>query len=701
MSSIDALLNPRAIAVVGASQKGGRGALVIANLRKAGYKGGVYAIHPRYTEVEGVSCHASVAGVPARLDCVVIAIGADAACEVLEEAYSHGVRGAVVLSAGFGEGGHGNDRVARLLSLAGKGMAFCGPNSFGAINTRSGAAMFSGPIPLPLKAGPVALISQSGGLGMNAFAPLMRERGLGFSHIVTCGNQVGTTIEDFIEYFLADPEIGVIAVIVESLKNPAKLRFVADAALRQGKTILFYRVGRSAAGQVMAASHTGALTTDATLFSAYLRRCGILQIDSYDQFVEAIELFGVLPDRRGASDVIVLSGSGGGAAAAADALEEFGVQLAPLEQVTKHLIQALLPDFGSVGNPIDGTGALHDDPALAPQLFDAITRQSAVSVLAASVNAPPEGVPVFRRVANDVANAARSSGWPVVAYQSSPLGAVDGEIVKALNAARVPLLLGVANAMGAIRYIAVRDRYRDRAERSAPAMPMLADTAAPGQESLLMASDFMSVRRALMQAGVNVVDAGLAASADASVAEFKRLGTAVVLKAEIQGLLHKSDIGCVRLNCSNEDEVRQGYLDVISNARKAGFASAASVLVQPMIRDGVEVFAGAITDPLFGTAITFGLGGIFIQIMRDTATEMAPLALSDAQAMMERLQGRAILQGARGRPRGDIDALAELLVRFGRFAALHGKQFRSLDLNPIIVRPEGQGVLAVDIALER
>ena len=694
MDAMRALLDPQAIAVVGASQRPGRGRNVVANLRDCGFSGEIFAVNPRYPDVLGYPCVPSVRNLPPSVDCLLLAVAADATCDILEEAFVHGIRAAIVLAAGFGEGGHGEARAARLLALTERGMCICGPNCFGLINVRSGAAAYSGPVPRPLRPGPVALVSQSGGLGASAFAPLMTDRALGFSHFVSCGNQIGTTIEDYIAHFVDDPDITVIAAVVEQLKNPQKLTQIVRAAHAKQKTLVFFRAGRSTAGEVMIQSHTGALAGNSEITVAFLRRCGIIDVDRYDEFVEAIELFAVAPRNESAGrDIVVISGSGGGAAIAVDALHAAGIELSPLHAATQQRMTEVLPAFGSVTNPIDGTGAIYDDPELLPKIIDAVQADPRDPVLVASLFAKAAGNERMRGFARTFADAARTSGRTIVAYQYSPLGGpLDAEIVETLHAAKVPLLLGTANAMGALRYLAVRRDYRARVAAAA------ATSVATAAATHLGGDDFLSVRNALVASGIPVVDAGIAHSENEATALLQRFGTAVAVKAEAPGLLHKSDISCVRLNCSNEREVAEAYRAVMQNARKAGFERGLGVLVQPMVEAATEVYAGIIDDPMFGPAICFGLGGVFIEILQDAATEMAPLAHDDAIRMIRGIKGVRILDGARGRERVDVDALATLLVNLGNFAIANRGRFRTLDLNPIMVGPSG--AIAVDIAIE-
>jgi acetyltransferase len=689
-NSIHALLAPKAIAVVGASQRPGRGTGVVANLKAAGFTGDIFAVNPRYSEVLGYPCVPSVRELPACVECLVVAVAADAACGVLEEAHAHGIRAAIVLAAGFGEGGHGEARAARLSALADQGMRICGPNCFGLINVKSGMAAYSGPLARPLRAGPVAIVSQSGGLGASAFAPLMTDREIGFSHFISCGNQIGTTVEDYIEYLVDDPEVTVVVAVVEQLKNPRKLLNIARKANAQRKSLVFFQAGRSAAGKVMVQSHTGALAGNSEILAAFLRRCGIVQVERYDEFVETIALFAIAPrDETIGNDFVVISGSGGGAAIAADAMHDAGAPLATLHPTTRERIAAVLPEFGSITNPIDGTGSIYDDPALLPKLFDAIVADPGHPVLAASLSARPAGSEIMRRFAKTFADGARASGRTVAAYQYSPLGGpLDSEIIKTLHGAQVPLLLGIANAMGAMKYLPIRRDYWTRTNADAAELP---SSTSPIDWS------FLTARDALAASGVSVVDAGLAHTEEDAVALLRRFGGPVAVKAEAAGLLHKSDLGCVRLDCASAPDVREAYGAIIQNARKAGFTDA-SVLIQPMIKGVAEAYAGIIDDPAFGPAICFGLGGVFVEIMHDTVTEMAPLTHTLARAMIRRIKAAAILEGARGRERADIDALADLLVALGQFALANRGRFRALDLNPIMVG--ASGAVAVDIAIE-
>ena len=680
--------------MVGASQRATRGTGVLKNLQKIGFKGDLFAINPNYSEVLGCPSFASVRDLPKSVDSIVLAVAAEAACDILEQAFERGVRAAVVLSAGFGEGGHGVNRVQRLMALAAKGMAICGPNCFGVLNLKDSVATYSGQFHLPLPTGPLALVSQSGGVANNIFSSLMTDRQVGFNYVVSCGNQLGTTVEDYVEYFVDDLDVKVIAVVIESIQNPRKLREVALAANRARKSIVALHLGRSDVGQIMAQTHTGALAGDSTILAAYLRRCGIVQVSDYDEFVETIALFSGAPDVADVGDdLIVLSSSGGGAAIVADALAEDkgALPFARLSPETQQAFREILPEFGSVTNPIDATGAIFDDLELLPKLMKAILGNGGGSIVAASVSARPDNFNVRQRhLAQVYADTARESGRLIVAYQPTPHGNLDREMLATFRQAGVPFLLGAGIAMRALKYIGQRAGHW----RSADGGQAVADTP-PKLEGL----DFLSARTALVEAGVPVVEAAEVRSEQDAVAHFRRFGCAGAIKAEAPGLLHKSDAGCVRLNLQSEGEVIAAYRHVTQQAVKAGFPNSV-IVVQPMEQGVCEVYAGVTVDPAFGPAVTFGMGGIFIEIMKDTVTEIAPLTRDQALAMIGGIKAVAMLRGARGVAPADVGALADCLVNLSRFAVANAVRFRFLDLNPIIVKALGQGVVAVDIAFE-
>ena len=687
MQSMRALLDPKAIAVVGASQQPGRGTSVVANLRDAGFSGEIYAVNPRYTDVLGYRCYPSVSELPDTVECIVIAIPARVACDVMEQAFARGIRAAIVLAGGFDDDEKNGPLGTRLKALAQQGMCIAGPNCFGVVNVKTGMVAFNGVVPKTLTKGRVALVSQSGSLGNFVFGPLIRDRKVGFSYFVSCGNQIGATIEDYVEYFVDDPDVNVIAAIVEDLKNPRKLERVAAEARAQGKRMVFVHVGRSAAGKMMTQSHTGALAGNAEVLSAFLRRCGIVQAASYDEFVETIALFAHAKTGDRASKRWRWCRA---AAAARRSRPTISTRRASHWRNSilrpKSASRPVLPELDTVTNPIDATGAVFYDPGIMTRLIDAVLSDPG------NRRSPSRSTPSPRRT-----TACARSHRPSPTPRARPIK--PSSRIRSVRSARsttnwwracTPRIFRSFSASAARWARCVISAWQPAQDRSAPS----------GKAAKPEAWDFISVRDALAASGVSVVEAVLASSTDEAVAAWRKFGVPVALKAEADGLLHKSDIGGVRLNCNSESAVSEAFDAVVANARKAGFADA-KALIQPMSGGIAEAYAGIIDDPLYGPAIVFGLGGIFIEILKDTAIEMAPLTRDDALAMIHRIKAAPMLLGARGRPAGDVEALAEFLVRLSHFAVTNAGQFRALDLNPIIVKRAGEGVVAVDIAVDR
>lgn len=691
--SIGKLLNPAHIAVVGASQKRGRGLRVLENLKNYNYQGEIFAVHPEYKEVGGIRCFPRVEALPYPVDCMVVAISADGACDILEQGFQFGIESAVVLAAGFGEGGHGASRVARLNRLGAGGMSVCGPNCYGALNVQTGAAAFSGVLPKKLRPGNVALISQSGGLGANAFMPLMIERHIGFSHFISCGNQIVTHIEDYLAYFIEDQSIEVIAIIVESLKKPRAFFNACLRAHERGKTVIVFQAGQSEIGQQMTRSHTGALATDRDIARAFYRRCGIVLPRNYDEFVETIALLSIVPQQLiPEPEIIIVSGSGGGAAIVADNLAETKLSFVKIDSTTADFLQEVLPDFGSITNPIDATGAMSDNPALLPAMFDILMNVKGQSIIATALSAWPAGKANSLRFAKILADSAGRSDRVIVAYQPSPLGGpIDGEVIDMLHSAGVPLLLGIPSAMRALQHIP-RRAERNRAHRHLELSEC--------NEFVVIPPDYIGRANFLSSYGISMVQGRLVTSADDAVQAFHEFGLPVAVKIDSAEILHKSDIGAVRLNCTSNEEVRRAYEDILVNVDRAGFSDAKKMIIQPMHKGLVEAYAAIVHDPVYGSVITCGLGGIFIEILGDVEMEMAPVSQEQAHEMITRLRAAPLLRGARGSPPADIGAFADLLVSLGHIAVKTRSSFRTLELNPVMISAEGKGVLAVDVSIE-
>jgi acetyltransferase len=702
------LMKPASIAVVGASQRMTRATRVVANLQRFGYGGRIFPINPRYADVLGLPCYPDLASTPERADTVVVAIPAEQVPAVLRAAVATGVRGAVVLSSGFAEAGpEGQRRQAELERLAADhGLLICGPNCYGVFNIGLGAATFSADMAEPLRPGAVGLVSQSGGFSHAIGEYMMRERCVGLSYIVSCGNQAGLTVEDYVAYLVEDDATAVIGAFVEGFKKPEGFRRAAARARELRKPIVVLKVGRSENARHAMLAHTGSLAGTPEIVEAVLRQCGVVQVSSLNEMIDTLTLLSAARRHApGAWRLGVLSGLGGECGRAADAADRAGVELPPLSAASITTMKGFMPDFANPRNPLDGTGAMYEDARLFPQLFDVMLREEAVDVVAVNlrVNVPrPGGGAPSRQFSRAMIEALpKNPQRLVIAFSSFAGGDIDLEVVRPLADAGVPFLEGTETAMQALRHAREHRRFLDRTG-PAPASPAARQPAAAraGRRTggVLDNADAMQLLRDF---GVPLAETVAAKDAQAAVTAADRLGYPVALKIDSPEIAHKTDVGGVRIGCGDAATVRAAFGEMLAEVRRrAPAARLDGALVQRMVTGGREMILGVKTDPLFGPAVVCGFGGIFVEQLRDVSIRVPPIGAADAAAMIAELRGAAILAGARGRASADTRALAQVIVGLGALADAYRGSLRALDINPLLVLDDGHGAVAVDWLIE-
>ena len=697
------LMKPASIAVVGASQRMTRATRVVANLKTFGYSGRIFPINPKYREVLGLPCYPDLGSTPEPADTVVVAIPAEQVPGILASAVESGVRGAVVLSSGFAEAGPaGQKRQAELERLAAdRGLLICGPNCYGVFNIRLGAATFSADLAEPLQPGAVGLVSQSGGFSHAIGEYLMQQRAVGLSYIVSCGNQAGVTVEDYIAFLVEDDDTAVVGAFVEGFKKPETLRQAAARARALAKPIVMLKVGRSENARQAMLAHTGSLAGTPEIIEAVLRQSGIVQVSSINEMIDTLALLAAARHHTPrAWKVGILSGLGGECGRAADAADRAGVELPPLSAISVETMKGFMPDFANPRNPLDGTGAMYEDASLFPQLFDVMLRDEAVDVVAVNlrVNVPrPGGGAPSRPFSRAMIEALpKNPGRLVLAFSSFAGGDLDQEVVRALADGGVPFLESTETAMLALRNAREHRRFLDRPER--------APSAAPSPRSRAGASGTLSNTEAmqlLREFGVPLAQTIAVKDAAAAVTAADRLGYPVVLKIDSPDIAHKTDVGGVRVGCPDPAAVRGAFREMLVEVgRRVPTARLDGALVQRMIAGGREMILGVKTDPLFGPAVLCGFGGIFVEQLRDVSLRVPPIGPADAAAMIAELRGAAILSGARGRAPADTGALADAIVGVAALAEAHRQSLRALDINPLLVLDDGHGVVAVDWLIE-
>jgi acetate---CoA ligase (ADP-forming) len=480
------------VAIIGASQRPPvtgparepRGNRVIRNLKNFGYPGRIVAVNPKYTEVMDCPCYPDIGAIPDSVDCVVLAVPNRHVPDLLDSAVAADVRAAVVFAAGFAEiGAEGKQRQMRLETLSrDRGFLICGPNCYGILNVFGKAPLFASAIPPGFLAGPVALVSQSGGLSTTIANALMLNRRVGLSHIVSCGNQSGACFEEYFNYLVEDENTRVIAAFVEGFKQPDKLLAVARKAAANNKPLIILKGGRSEVSKRAAATHSGSLAGAAEVVDAALRQGGIVSVRSLNELIDAISVFSCnkfVRHYNGGRRIGVLSGSGGECTLVSDAAANVGLEVPELTETTKSELQKAVADFGNMNNPLDGTGAMYDDEKIFPRLLQALIDDANIDVVTINLEANdprPKELKSGNRFAAAIVNAASSAKKPVACFSSIVGGPVDPEILLPLRESGVPLMEGAECATATIRNFAdyfefQRNRQANTAKKLAVPAP--------------------------------------------------------------------------------------------------------------------------------------------------------------------------------------------------------------------------------------
>lgn len=676
-----ALFRPKSIAVLGASDRVGVGQRVVANLDAVGFDGDLFLVNPNRPVVGRRPTFPSISALPATPDLVISAVNRTATVDGLIEAASRGCPAGIVLAAGFGETGqHGRELEAHLREAAGT-MALMGPNCLGYVNLIDRVAPYSGPLMEPPASGVTALISQSGALACT-ITGAAAERSLLFSHVITTGNQIGVTLADYIGFLSGVPEVRTVACYVEGFHDGRVLLSAMDAAQAAGKTVVVLKAGRSRVGGMAARTHTGSLAGSASVQLSVWRQHGVLVADDLEEFLALMELTSRVARLPG-GQVGVVTISGGERLLFADAAEELGVPLAPFAEATSTRLREVLPEYASVANPLDTTGAGVVDGNSAAHGAAAFTvaQDPNVDVLVACQDAKngwteaEQASPLFHECVQVAADAAQAAGKPLVVISPSS-GAVDRKAGECLRARGIPLLSGLRTGVAALAKLVAQNDPGDVAAGTPPLLPNGEGVALSGVAAL----------RRLEDVGVDVWTTRLARTEDEAVELAKALGYPVAIKADGPGLQHRTELGGVRTGVSDDAAVRAAWRDVTGAVARAGMPISGA-LVQPMAPSGVEVFVGGIRDEQFGPVILAGPGGILLELIGDVAAGLAPLDLAAARKLLLSSRLALLLRGVRGAPPADLDALAASVSAISRLVA--APDVLALDVNPLIASPTG------------
>jgi acyl-CoA synthetase (NDP forming) len=683
---LEALFTPSSVAVIGASTgRESLGGRIIGYLDDNGYTGTVFPVNPKYDSLHGRDCYGSILDIADAPDAAFVMLPAPLVVDAVRECGEAGVDYVIIGSSGFGETGR-DDSEQELKDIADEhDMRILGPNSEGVINTAEQIAFsFSSVCRLPLETDGLAVVSQSGGMG-GAFLQIAARNGVGTRKWVTTGNEADLSLLDILENYVEDPMVSFVVTLIEAVGDGRRLLEIGQRALETGTPILALKIGDSDLGKQATQSHTGRMSDSGEMYESALRETGIVQLDSVQDYVDAIEAVATLeteqfPDGSGLS---VISASGGSCALIADACEEYGVDLPELPEDVRAQIDAHLPEYGSASNPIDMTGKIMTDMELLDTLAGSVIRSQSVDAMLLQVgNTGPEYVEPARETIYELT---AETGKPIVVVFTG--GWPDDELLADLHANGIPVY---QDPVTAVREIGILAEWNDRRRNPAP---LTAER--PSSEPLSVTGEWAELATEASERGVDVVPYRIAQSADGAVAATDHLGYPVTVKLSAPELKHKTELGGVKTDRRTEAEVRAAASDLLSTAEEAGITDA-SLLVQQQV-DGFELVCGFLDTQEFGPVMLVGPGGEYVELFDDDARETVFLPTERAYLRERLTSGRLgqILEANRSQELS-VDALVDTLEGLAEFYL--DADGAELEANPVVLTDER--AVVVDLLVE-
>ncbi len=679
------------IAVVGASDDvtkiGGR---PVHMLIKHGYAGAVYPINPKGGVIQGLPAYASVRDTPSAPELAILAVPAAATPAALRDCAARGTKAAIVLSAGFTEAGAaGTALQAELVAIAREhGMRVLGPNCLGAVNV---ADRLIGSFSIALEehmppVGHAGIVSQSGNVGSHTMQSVAR-RGMGVSRFIATGNEADVDVADGIAALADDPDTHIILCCMETCRDATKLISALRLARQRGKPVIVLKIGSTEKGQQAAASHTGALTGSDAVIDAVFRRHGVLRVRSVEALIDIGHAASMLmPNRLPRNDAVTLvAASGGFGIMMADAMSEAGMTLPALAPLTQQRIHEAVPT-ASTGNPVDASAQMSSRPDILGKMLTALLEDPSDSSLVLFMSLSLYNTRLRGIYLEALAQVRASHPERLLMIISQ--GPADA--IEQINALGIPVFASIDAAAAGLSGLARLGQLRAMGG---------ADIAPPAPSPIdpVVFKNEFHAKQALGNAGIDVPREVIATDADAAVRAADTIGYPVVLKIASEDVAHKTEAGGVALNVEDAEAVREAHARILANvARHAPAARIDGVLVAPMLRGGTEMIAGVSQDPVFGPIVMVGMGGIFAEVLNDVAVQAAPVTEDEAMAMIRSLKMFPILDGARGQAKADVAAAARSVARLSEFAFRHRDDIADIDMNPILVRPQGQGVVVLD-----
>jgi acyl-CoA synthetase (NDP forming) len=692
LRSLERLMAPRSIAVIGASNEPNRiGGRPISYMLDRKFVGDIFPVNPSRSVVQGLRSYPNVDALPAAPDVAIVAVPAASVLDTIEALGRRGTGAAIVFSSGFAEvGGAGAILQDQVVAAAARhGMRVLGPNTLGVFDLRRGyfgtfMSAFESGFP---DAGSIGIASQSGAY-CGHIVSVARRRRLGVSACATTGNEADVTIGDIIARMVEDEHTAVIAAYAEGIRHGDQLVSALEAARRARKPVVMMKVGRSRLGQSAAQSHTASIAGDDAVIDAVLAEFGVVRAETTEQVLDIAHLATrrIYPVRN---TLGVITISGGAGVLISDAAEHLGLAMPQMPEAQQTRLKALVP-FAATQNPVDCTAQILNQPELVGPFAEAVVEAGGYSSLLAFFTYTGGTPSMAEKLRVPLADVTRR--YPDRLFALSVVA--DPDLVARYEASGLTVFEDPSRAVTAI---AAMGRFGAAFAKTAPIAPR------HGGDIVLPSStpNEVDAKRLLASAGIACVPERLCATPDAAVQAAGAFGYPVVLKIVSPDILHKTEIGGVLLGIADDSAVRRGYATLVDRTReKAPAARIDGVLVARQLSGGVECILGIKHDPVFGPIAVFGLGGVFVEVLHDVVLRRCPFGEDVARDMILSIRSAPLLLGARGRPPVDVAALATMMSRLSMFAAAAGPRLVSIDLNPVFAMPEGQGAFAADAVIE-
>ena len=700
LKSIHLMLNPKSMAIVGATPRMQYGGRFLNAALRGKDKVRIYPVNPRYEEIQGLKSYPSVTDLPEAPDVVGIVIPYNNVLNVLQESYAKGTRAAVVISAGFSERGE-QDRADLQREITEfcreSGLRMSGPNCLGLANIKDGIWASSSSRGVAGLSGNIGLICQSGASAFGPFLVRAVDEKIGFSYIISTGNEADLDFCDFARYLIDDDSTDVIAGFVEGFKDGKKFLEVAKLALKKRKPIILIKIGKSQFGTRAAKSHTAALTGEDENYEAAFSQYGVIRVQDYDDLLQISNLF-AQTGRLNSEGISVVSHSGGISSLTADMLGQAGLDLPELDSKSRDGINEVLQGRGWASNPSDVTGFANSESF--PSIMDNMIAGDNMGCLVVASAGGEEQINQVIEARSRYLSAPEGQQKQLVYLWTG--SRVEESTLQKLQEAKIPLFYTPDKLGYALKHLVDYHKRADYMAQNAPDSTF--ELSAIHKESIKHVKSLSKSqlsedesKKLIENWGVITPQRFLTQSSDEAVEAANKLGFPVVLKVDSSEILHKTEAGVVRVNVKDDVEVRSVFNEIIDSAKKVSNAKNINgVLVEEMVTGGIEVMAGLTVDEQLGPVILFGSGGTSVEVYKDVTRRICPISKQDAFEMIDEVNASVLLKGFRGASPKDIEALAHLLVNLSQLGASLSEDVKELDLSPVMVLDKGQGVKAAD-----